>query len=261
MAGSQSPGYPQFALPKAITGVRKIFAADRRSVIDREVAQKHIGYAGQSGAADKALATLLHFGLLEKAGKGQVRVTQQAVDIIHPENEDARRSALAQAAFSPQIYKDLRERFGDHVSQTALHSYLVRENFLDRAINPVSNGYLETVRFLEQEKAFESGGESVESGQESEAHPDEASVPMQDSMIQERPANKLTPAAIAAAAEALGGTALNRINMNIQGDKVHLNGLLDLKGLEALESKISALKLLLSMNYGAEETEESTDAG
>lgn len=173
MAGSQSPGYPQFALPKAIAGVRKIFAADRRSVIDREVAQKHIGYSGQSGAADKALATLLHFGLLEKAGKGQVRVAQCAVDIIHPEHETARRRALAEAALRPQIYKDLRERFGDHVSETALHSYLVRENFLDRAIGPVSNGYLETIRFLEQEKAFESGGnERPEGGESDPAEPD-----------------------------------------------------------------------------------------
>lgn len=186
MAGSQSPGYPQFALPKAIAGVRKIFAADRRSVIDREVAQKHIGYSGQNGAADKALATLLHFGLLEKAGKGQVRVTQCAVDIIHPEDETARRRALAQAAFSPQIYKDLRARFGDHVSETALHSYLVRENFLDRAMGPVSNGYLETVRFVEQEKAFESDGNQRREGEESDPTEPDGNDDMDDTETLER---------------------------------------------------------------------------
>lgn len=187
MARSQSPGYPQFALPKAIAGARKIFAADRRSVIDREVAQKHIGYSGQSGAADKALATLLHFGLVERVGKGQVRVSQCAVDIIHPDGEQARRCALMDAAFRPQIYKDLRERFGNHVSETALHSYLVRENFLDRAIGPVSNGYLETLRYLEQEKAFESDGNDTAEGGESGPSGDDGNFEMDDLLTAERP--------------------------------------------------------------------------
>lgn len=186
MARTQSPGYPQFALPKAIAATRKIFAADRRSVIDREVAQKHIGYSGQSGAADKALATLLHYGLVERVGKGQVRVSQCAVDIIHPDSEQARRNALREAGMRPQIYKDLRERFGDHVSDMALQSYLVRENFLDRAIAPVSNGYLETVRYLEQEKAFESGG--IERAEEEESSPsnDDGNYEMEDFLAAER---------------------------------------------------------------------------
>lgn len=195
MARTQSPGYPQFALPKAITGVRKIFEADRRSVIDREVAQKHIGYSGTSGAADKALATLLHFGLLEKVGKGQVRVTQSAVDILHPASDATRRSALLQAGLRPQIYKDLHDRFGDHVSDTALQSYLVRENFLDRAIGPVSNGYLETTRFLEQEKAFESGGTERQIEGESDLQDDNAGDDMTDEDLLERPSTLRTTAA------------------------------------------------------------------
>lgn len=197
MARSQSPGYPQFALPKALAGARKIFEADRRSVIDREVAQKHIGYSGQSGAADKALASLLHFGLLERVGKGQVRVSQRAVDIIHPESEQDRRRALTDAAFQPQIYKDLRERFGDHVSETALRSYLVRENFLDRAIGPVSNGYLDTLRYLEQEKAFESGGKPPSTGGESVPDDFDGNDEMEDALTIERP-TKAASAPVAA---------------------------------------------------------------
>jgi hypothetical protein len=147
------------SLPKAITNVQKIFAADRRNPIDREVAAKHIGYSGLSGASDKSLASLAHYGLTEKTGKGEVRVSQLAVDIIHPDKPSDRAKALYQAGFKPQIFKDLRERFSSgHVSEDALKSYLIRENFLDRAISPVTQAYLETCRYLEQEKAFESGG-------------------------------------------------------------------------------------------------------
>lgn len=157
----QSPGYPNFPLPKAVDQVRKIFAEDRRNPIDREVAAVHLGYSGLSGASDKALGSLGHYGLLEKAGKGQVRVTQTAVDILHPESSEGRRAALNRAAFSPSVFAEIRAHFSDGPpSEGALKSWLMREEFLDRAINPVTKSYLETCSYLEQEKAIESGGPS-----------------------------------------------------------------------------------------------------
>lgn len=170
MARSQSPGYPNTSLPKALSQVRAIHAADRRNIIDREVAAKHIGYSGLSGASDKALASLAHYGLLEKAGKGQARVTQLAVDILHPETESNRKKALLEAAYSPAIFSEIRERFDGQPSEGALRSWLTRENFLDRAIGPVVSAYMETCRFLEQERAFESGGPSA-------AHEEESHLP------------------------------------------------------------------------------------
>ncbi|HTO79045.1 MAG TPA: hypothetical protein VMJ31_04635, partial [Methylocystis sp.] len=168
MARTQSPGYPSFSLAKAIPRIRLVFQADRRNPIDREVAAKHIGYSGTSGAADKALATLAHFNLLEKAGKGQTRVTQLAVDILHPDTPANRKKALLEAACAPSIFQDIRERFADGApSESALKSWLMRENFLDRAIGPVAEAYLETYRYLEQERALESGGPSSADPEES----------------------------------------------------------------------------------------------
>lgn len=168
MARQHSPSYPNMALPKAISTVQKIFDADRQAPVDRAVAAKHIGYAGQSGASDKALASLAHYGLLEKAGKGETRVTQLAVDILHPENPAERRAALRQAGLKPGIFQEIYDRYeGRLPSEEALRSYLLRANFQNIAINPVVNSYAETFRFLEQEKAFESGGTGGESGADS----------------------------------------------------------------------------------------------
>lgn len=187
MARSNSPGYPNMSLPKAISAARKIFDADRRNPIDRITAAKHIGYSGQSGASDKALASLAHYGLTEKTGKGEVRVSQLALDIIHPPVPGANKSALVEAGMKPQVFKDLRERFGEHVSEDALRSYLVRENFQNIAIQPVMNAYYETCRFLEQEKAFESRGNGDSEGEESDLSNDnEAGNTMQDTIVQER---------------------------------------------------------------------------
>ncbi|WP_024340906.1 hypothetical protein [Bradyrhizobium japonicum] len=167
MTRVQSPGYPNISLSKAIARVRAIHTADRRNPIDREVAAKHMGYSGQSGASDKMLASLAHYGLLEKAGKGQTRVSQLAVDILHPESSEGYKAALKEAAYSPSIFEEIRDRFTDgHPSEQALRSWLTRENFINSAIGPVTEAYMENCRFLEQEGAFESRGPSNQQGRE-----------------------------------------------------------------------------------------------
>src|SRR4051812_794755 len=109
MVRTNSPPHPSMSLPKAITAVGKIFSADRRNPVDRDVAARHIGYTGKSGASDKALAALSHFALTEKVGKGAIRVSQLAMDILHPDPSDpqSKDRALLEAGMKPQLYKEL----------------------------------------------------------------------------------------------------------------------------------------------------------
>lgn len=169
MTRARSPGYPNFSLPEAVDRVRGVFDADRQNPIDRETIAKHIGYSGISGASDKAIATLVHYGLLERYGKGEMRVTRLAVDILHPEPGADQPAALREAAFHPVLFAQLAERFPVTPSSDALKSYLKRESFLERAINPVSSAYLETCRYLEQFGAYDSSFPSDDAGPES--HP------------------------------------------------------------------------------------------
>src|SRR5690349_237159 len=68
----RSPSYPVWSLSDAVTAVGKIEAQYRMSKVDREVAAKIIGYSGLSGPANKALAALGQYGLVERAGKGEM---------------------------------------------------------------------------------------------------------------------------------------------------------------------------------------------
>ncbi|MGH6955427.1 MAG: hypothetical protein ACREEW_02030 [Caulobacteraceae bacterium] len=168
MAGTKSPKYPNFSLRTALNQAEKIFKADRRNTIAREVAVKHMGYGGLSGASEKALGTLVQYGLTQNKGKGEIAITQLTVDILHPDGPQQRRESLARAAFSPPLFKALKDRFPDGVSDEALRSYLVRESFLDRAISPVISAFNETCAFLKQEGAFESDGEAESAGPNSD---------------------------------------------------------------------------------------------
>ncbi|AUQ55996.1 hypothetical protein K4L02_17060 [Phaeobacter inhibens] len=64
MARPRSPAYPNFPLEKALVMISDIFEADRRNIIDRETAAKHVGYSSLSGASDKVLDALKHYNLL-----------------------------------------------------------------------------------------------------------------------------------------------------------------------------------------------------
>lgn len=248
MARSNSPGYPSMALPKAIAAVRKMFEADRRNPIDRVTAAKHIGYSGQSGASDKALGSLAHYGLVEKTGKGELRVTQLAVDIIHPDptKQGSEANALWHAGMNPQVFKELRARFPDHVSESSLRSYLIREGFNNVAVSPLMNAFFETFRFLEQYKDFESGGIGSAEGGESDPSDDNGTDEMNDTATIERPATAPQTKPVTTPAPDIP-SVLNRPRMDIQGDKVRLDALLDLNGLIDLEKKLPALKMLLQV--------------
>ncbi|AUQ60184.1 hypothetical protein PhaeoP30_03315 [Phaeobacter inhibens] len=68
MARPRSPAYPNFPLEKALVMISDIFEADRRNIIDRETAAKHVGYSSLSGASDKVLVTSEYYNLLQNRG-------------------------------------------------------------------------------------------------------------------------------------------------------------------------------------------------
>lgn len=156
----QSPGYPHLPVNKAVEKAQRIFQQDRTNVIDRESAAVHLEYSGLNGAAEKMLATLAHYGLLESAGKGQTKITSLGLDIFAPENETSKKEALYTCGKTPDVFQMIENHFDSRPSEGALKNWLIREGFQDRAIQPLSKSYFRTLDFLKQEGAIESGGPS-----------------------------------------------------------------------------------------------------
>lgn len=218
MSRTRSPGYPNFSLREAVKRAERIFSADRRNPIDRENAAKHMGYSGISGAADKALATMMHFGLLERTGKGEVRISQAALDILHPDNETQRKQALYAAAYRPQLFASLLARFPDGASESTLKSFLVRENFMERAIGPALASYEDTCSYLKQEGAYESGGPDGAEGEELGS--DDFEEPPMDALVREKKKTPPPPPAPTTAYEAPAGMRKFVINLPNGGDAI-----------------------------------------
>lgn len=256
MARARSPGYPNISLSEAISRVRKIHEMDRRNPLERKVIASHMGYSGLSGAADTAISALMHYGLLERVGKGEVRVSQLSVELLHPETERDYATALQYAASSPELFKSLRERFPDsRFSESALRSYLIRSGFVERAVDPAIRAFSETCRFLEQEGANESGGVTKRADQESErdqgARRDDPSMPTGNT--QPPPTRRETELMVD---ERVLTTGLLSKEANF---RLIVNGRIGVKEIERLIKKLELDKEILADAEGSETGEG--DAG
>lgn len=162
MSRQRSPSYPAISIGQAIEFAGKIHKSCRANVIDRETAAREMGYSGLTGRSMKVLADLIQFNLLEKEGKGNVKVTQLAVDILHGIDPADRHQAKMEAALAPQLFKDIHERFPDGIpSENAIRSYLIQQDFQDAAINPAITAFMETYRAVEDMRESESHGALV----------------------------------------------------------------------------------------------------
>lgn len=237
MARQRSPSYPSLPLNQAIDLVEKIHKTCRTNIISREDAAREMGYSGLTGRSLTVLSALLQFGLLEKTGKGDVRVSRRAVDILHGIDQSERDEAKIEAALAPQLFRDIHDRFPDGIpSESAIKSFLIKQDFQDVAIGPAINAFLETYRWV--------GGIRVQEPQD-ELLEDEA-LP---STLKQANNGHFSDPPPSKAIEAVGSTArdfdLNKINMDIRGDKVLISGFLDLKGIRLLEKRLVGLKALL----------------
>lgn len=106
-------------------------------------------------------------------------------------------------------------------------------------VGPAITAFLETIAFAEKAKESGRTGESDENREGGDTSSNVPEVPVTQVHTPATPAYIL-PAAIVADA------LLNKITMNIDGDRVMVSGLLDLKGLRALKKKIEGLEALLT---------------
>ena len=175
MARTKSPKYPNFPLSQAIDRVRKVYEADRASPLPREVIAKHFGYSGLSGASDSTIATVGQYGLLDRVGKGEMKVSQLAIDILIPESEAQKQDAINQAILSPPLFREIWNHFDQRVpSDDALRTYLLRRDFHDRAIEPVMRSFEPTVAMMKKQNESEGGGLPLDDDAESSQSDDES---------------------------------------------------------------------------------------
>jgi len=166
--GKRSPNYPSMSLEDAIAKTKAVYEQEHKNAAPREVVAAALGYNGLNGASLSRIAALASYGLLEKAGSGSLKVSPDAVSVlVLDEGHPTREAALQRLAFTPKLFAELRERFGDQLpSNINLKHFLIQEkDFLPKAADEVIRIYRENLELVTAVEEPYDGGEKADTGE------------------------------------------------------------------------------------------------
>ncbi len=148
MAIVRSPNYPNIGLPAALERVRKVQALEGQNEVSRESFTQVLGNAGLNGPSAKMLSSLAKYGLVSKAGSGEIKVSDLAMDILYGET-DQKEKALRQAANSPVLFAEINEKWPERQpSDENLRSFLARKGYSVKVLDQVIGSYRETMSLV-----------------------------------------------------------------------------------------------------------------
>lgn len=158
---TRSPRYPQFSLGDALDKIRDVYKKEERHKVPKEAIAKSIGYKSINGASLGAIATLKQFGLLETVADS-LRVSDDAVTILElPKGNAERSEAIVKVAFSPKIFADLKEEYGDRLpSDETVRLNLIRKGYKKYAVDVIIRTFRETLALVADEKGGYNAGEA-----------------------------------------------------------------------------------------------------
>lgn len=144
MRGRTSPSH---TLEDAIEGAKKVFESLGTADHARDDAAQAMGYKPGSGAANSRVGSLTHYGLLDRNG-ARYRISDLARKIIEYTEENERKQAVAEAAISPSLYRELAERFDGQPLPPMLPNILSRDyGVVSKSTEEVSSRFEETLRY------------------------------------------------------------------------------------------------------------------
>ena len=129
MATKRSPRYPRLSLRRALDLARRLYDGAHQSKIDADTAARVIGYTNSSsGAAATALGSLRQFGLVDGL-RGDLCVSDLAMRILQPMDDEEHIDALHEAANKPEVFAQVLRQFDGELprSDAPVHAFLVRQ--------------------------------------------------------------------------------------------------------------------------------------
>lgn len=153
MGRVRSPNYPSMSLPASIEAARKIYDKEHTHKADPVVMAKALGYSGMNGASATALSALKKYGLLLDEGK-QLKISPEALTIlVDPKDSTERAKLIVAAAFSPNLFSELKEQYGETVpSDENMRAYLLKRGFSPSTVDAPIRAYRETIELVSEVK-------------------------------------------------------------------------------------------------------------
>jgi len=148
---ARSKAYPTFSLRECVEAAETLWGSLERKQATLEEVARALGYKGLSGPSRSKISALKQFGLLENAGRGTLRLSQRALDLLISSEGDSGRAVAAEEALkSVGIFSTMLSSHRD-ASEGAIEAYLLKQhNFSRVGAKNASRSFLDSLRYLEE---------------------------------------------------------------------------------------------------------------
>ena len=145
----KSPNCPRISLEDAIDLARKLLSKLGKAAVKQEVAAGPLGYSGINGASLGTIAALSSYQLIDKERGGTLRVSNTALQILHPQSVSAGKAATQAAAKGPKVFATLLAEGFQHSDEGVIANHLVHMNFTPDTAKKVASVFLKNVKFAD----------------------------------------------------------------------------------------------------------------
>jgi hypothetical protein len=143
----RSPNYPAISLPESIKDARRVFAAEKRTVLSQESAAHALGYKSLSGPSRTKIAALRRYGLVSDVGDG-LQISQLAMRILHqPDSSTDYLAAIQEAALRPAVFQEFYETHKDASEQSIQSELILKRGFSPDGAKIFARSFRETIAF------------------------------------------------------------------------------------------------------------------
>ena len=148
----RGPSYPYVGLEEAIVLTRKMYDYTKQTPAPMEsVVKEAWKYSSTSSGAQKVLAALRAFGLIEDApdtnGKS-IKITSRAVRILLDESDSPeRKEEIRKAALAPKWYDYCWRTWGKDMPPSMRPNLLVEHSFVESTVEGFLKDYRKTIAF------------------------------------------------------------------------------------------------------------------
>jgi hypothetical protein len=149
MAKTRSPNYPQLDFAEAMEKARIIYkSAHQHSISDEEIAAA-LGYMSLNGRSMSVISAVKKYGLLIPSGDG-FKISEDAFNVFElPSESKEHIESLKKMAYSPQIFVELRETYGEQLpSDQILRHYLIKNKFNPNVADEVVKNFRATIELI-----------------------------------------------------------------------------------------------------------------
>ena len=161
----RSPNYPAVPIETAVKDAQALYKRESRTAVPQAVAVKAWGYKSLSGTSRSRLGALRQYGLIEIERSGSVRISTRGMTLsLRSADTREYKTALAEAAFTPPVFRDLRENKAGASDEALLHYLVVDKKFSQDGARRVIDVYRANTAFADEEENVDTSDELIPGG-------------------------------------------------------------------------------------------------